>query len=312
MMAYVLTARDRSSARALPGALQALTQLDPGLRLHTDELGHLLLAGRDDAHLSLAVRRLEDLWGARVDTALPHVKYIETPAADVTDVAGVHVLEDSHGLVEEYGACRLDLSPCSPDQGWRFVDGVSDDEALPARWRPAIERGAQQALAHGPTAGYPVVGADVCLRGGEYDLLQSTDDHFEAAGRIAVQNALVRAGTRLLEPWWSLRVRVPAEAVGDVLSDISSHRGRILGVDGVETGVWSNIDALCPHRELRTFAARLQRLSGGRGTFSTSPSHYEALPLHLVSEAVASSPFRADERRQPESRAADPRRGGIA
>jgi len=312
MMAYVVTAKDSASARALPQALQSLMHIDTGLRLHTDEVGNILLAGRDDGHLSLAVKRLEDLWSVSVVTALPHVKYIETPMADVSDVAGIHVLEDSHGLVEEYGACRLDLSPLPPDQGVRFVDRVSDEEALPARWRPAIERGAQEALAHGPTAGYPVVGADVRLRGGEYDILQSTDDHFVAAGRNALRNALSRSGTRLLEPWWTLQAWIPAECVGDLLADVSSHRGRILGVESGAGVAGSHVRALCPHRELRTFAGRLQRLTGGRGTFSTAPSHYEALPAHLVPEAIADSPFRNERLRQAVPEMPNPRRSGAA
>jgi len=310
MMAYVVEATDGRSARALSEALQRLMLIDPGLRLHTDDVGQVLLAGSDEAHLGLAVKRLKACWGVQVSTALPHVRYIETPVSDVSDVSGIHVLEDASGLVEEYGACRLDLSPLPPDQGVRFVDGVSDDEALPAKWRPAIERGAQEALAHGPTAGYPVVGADVRLRGGEYDMFQSTDEHFVAAGRNALRNALSRSGTRLLEPWWTLEARVPPDCVGDLLADVSSHRGRILGVEPDEGQGSTRVRALCPHRELRTFAGRLQRLTAGRGTFSTTASHYEVLPAHLVPEAIESSPFRKE--RLGDSGDARPGRRGIA
>jgi elongation factor G len=142
------------------------------------------------------------------------------------------------------------------------------------------------------------MGADIRLRGGEYDILQSTDEHFVAAGRIALQEALARSGTRLLEPWWTVAALIPEECVGDVLADLSSHRGRILGVEPTEscmtTGV--SIRALCPHRELRTFAARLQGLTGGRGRFSTEVSHYEPLPRHLLKEAIAASPYRSSPR----------------
>ena len=302
MMANLLSAQDPAGARKLPSALQTLTQIDPGRQLHGDEEGGVLLAGRDDTHLALAVKRLKELWSIHVRTTLPRVKYIETPVEGVSDVEGIHVIEDADGLVEEYGNCRLDLAPLPPEQGRpptnRFVDGVSDAEALPERWRPAIDQGAQLALAHGPTAGYPVLGADIRLRGGEYDILQSTDDHFVAAGRIALQEALSRSGTRLLEPWWTLDTQIPQECVGDVLADVSSHRGRILGIEPGEDSSNARIRALCPHRELRTFAGRLQSLTGGRGTYSAAPSHYEPLPGHLVKEAIAASPHKAAKARR--------------
>ncbi len=309
MMAYTVAGKDPAGVRKLPRALQLLTQIDSGLQVRSDHDGDFLLAGRDDSHLALAVKRLNEMWGIPVRTALPPVEYIETPLEGVEDVEGVHVLEDVHGLVEEYGACRVDLSPQPLDKGNRFVDGVSDDEALPPRYRPAIDQGAMEALAHGPTAGYPVVGAEIRLRGGEYDILQSTDDHFVAAGRIALRAALARSGTRLLEPWWTVEAKVPQECVGDVLADVSAHRGRILGVEPGEDSSDARIRALGPFRELRTFAARLQGLTGGRGRFSTAASHYEPLPGHLVKEAIAQSPHRSSERGKSPKRNTRPHRG---
>ncbi len=128
------------------------------------------------------------------------------------------------------------------------------------------------------------------LTGGDYDILQSTDEHFRLAGEKAARMALQRAGTRILEPWWEVDVKAPQGALGDLISDIASHRGRIVGM--VVEGEEARLVAHCPYRELRTFASRLQGLTGGRGRFHSRESHYEPLPAHLVREAIESSPFR--------------------
>ena len=222
---------------------------------------------------------------------LPPVGYVELPSAAVRGVEGVHVREDGDGLREEYGKCELTLVPTDPEQGMRFVDAIGDvEDDLPRKYRGAIDQGCQRAMRHGPTAGYPVVGAQLHLTGGDYDILQSTDDHFRLAGEKAVRTALERSGTRLLEPWWEVEVSSPQGSLGDLISDISAHRGRILGME-VEGGL-ARLTAHSPYRELRTFAARLQTLTGGRGRFHTRMSHYEVLPDNLLREAIEASPHR--------------------
>ncbi|MEQ1500665.1 MAG: GTP-binding protein [Myxococcota bacterium] len=291
MALWVRAIQPRDEAR-LNEALQALIRADRGLALLSDTAsGTMLLSGSDESHLRIAIERLLQ-WadGIQVVTELPPVGYVETPAARVLGVEGLHVRADGEGLVEEFGRCELALVPTPPEQGTTFVDALDDDEELPVRYRGAIDEGAQAAMRHGPTAGYPVVGAKLELTGGAYDILQSTDDHFRLAGEKAARNALERVGTRLLEPWWKLEIKAPQTAVGDLISDISAHRGRILGME-VE-GDTAALTALSPYRELRTFASRLQALTGGRGRFETVMSHYEALPDHLLREAIEASPHR--------------------
>ena len=287
MMAWTVEGADAESTRE---ALREVVRCDRGLALHTDEsTGGWLLAAGSEGHLHLAIARLRAWTGLAVQTRLPPVAYREMPVGAVSEVEGLHVREDKAGMVEEYGRCRLSLVPDSPD-GNQFDDEVDDPEDLPERWRPAIGEGAARAMEHGPTAGYPVVGARVKLKGGAYDCLQSTDDHFRLAAENGVRSALQRSGTRLLEPWWRVRVTLPADQVGDLLGDISAHRGRVVGME-VE-GSEAVVSADCPYRELRTFAVRLQRLTAGQGRFEAEPDHYEPLPDSLVHEAIAESPFR--------------------
>jgi elongation factor G len=273
-------------------ALRAVVRGDRGLALLSDtSSGALLLAGAEEAHVRIALERLQAWSGVQIVAELPPVGYVETPTATVQGVEGVHVQKDGDGLVEEYGKCELALQPSSPEEETRFFDDGVDEEDLPVRYRGAIDQGARLAMRHGPTAGYPVVGVDLHLTGGAYDILQSTDDHFRLAGEKAVRIALEKVGTRVLEPWWQVEIAVPQSAVGDLISDVTSHRGRILGVE--VAGEVAYITAHTPYRELRTFGGRVQTLTAGRGRFQTAMSHYEPLPDHLLREAIEASPYRA-------------------
>jgi elongation factor G len=130
--------------------------------------------------------------------------------------------------------------------------------------------------------------------GGEYDIFMSTDEHFRLAGERAVRHALEQAGSRLLEPWSNIELEAPPQQVGEVLGELAAHRGQVHGVD--VDGASARIVAEVPDRELRTFAARLQALTSGRGRFAAAHSRYGLLPTSLQAEAVAESPFRARAR----------------
>jgi elongation factor G len=283
--------RPRESARGEP-LLQAVVRADAGLSLDVDPwTGALLLAGADESHLRLAREKLLRLEG-EIELQLPPVGYVESPVRPVRNVEGLHRKLDADGLVEEFGRCELALDPIGPDEVARFVDlvGASEDD-LPVRFRPAIDDGARAALRHGPSAGYPVLGVELQLTGGDYDMLQSTEEHFRFAGQRAARAALERAGTRLLEPWWEIVVDTPQACLGDVISDLSAHRGRILGMEVEGSRTW--LSAACPYRELRTFGTRLQGLSGGRASYRGHHTHHEPVPAPLVAEVVETSPFRA-------------------
>ncbi|MCB9678564.1 MAG: 50S ribosome-binding GTPase [Alphaproteobacteria bacterium] len=291
MMAYALFPKSDRDARRLQEALNQLLSMDGSLELHTDETtGRLLLRGFSDAHLDLALERLHSRLGVDVHADLPPIPYREIPARVVNGVSGVHRKEDNHGLPVEFGACQVDVAPLSPDEGVGFEDAHPDPEELPRKFRPAIDEGVRRALEHGPTAGYPVLGAAVRLTGGEYDILQSTEDHFRIAGEIATRSALEQAGTHILEPWWQVDVYARGNEVGHVIAEISSRRGRIVGLEvlGAETRVCAHM----PYRDLRTFGPRLQGATSGRGRFYGEFSHYEPAPDHILTEAIADSPFR--------------------
>jgi elongation factor G len=292
MTTWALRSGRRRASEQFADAVRAVADADPGLEVGTDPgTGALLLSGADDEHLRLAMERLEAWTGLRAVVELPPVGYRETPATRVGRTEGVHRIEDTDGLASAFAAVFLTLTPIAASAGVRFTDTLGkDEEDVPRAFRAAVEEGAREALKAGPTAGYPVTGAELRLVGGRHDVLSSTDDHFRIAGAHAARAALDRAGTRLLEPWWQLEVTVPADALGEVLADVAVHRGRVHGID--VAGTTARLAVACPYREVRTFARRLKALTSGLGRFQGQPSVLELLPDSLVAEAVEASPHR--------------------
>jgi len=285
-----LVLHDSNHQEFLDRALPVLLAMDPALELETDPLSdEPVLGARTDGQIVRAGRWLNERMGVKVRLEMPRVAYREAPVGGTWGVEGLHVREVA-GLVEEYGRCCLDLDPDADCADLSFSAEV-DDEAVPRRFLGAVAQGAKEAARSGPLAGYPVVGAKVTCRDGQYDMLCSTEDHFQKAAANAMRNALQATGTRLLEPWQQVEVHAPAHEVGAVLQDLTSHRGRILDVrvDGEAI-----VQAVCPERETRTLAARLGALTGGRGWFSADHSHYDVLPEPLVAEALRSSPRTVD------------------
>jgi elongation factor G len=164
-----------------------------------------------------------------------------------------------------------------------------DEDILPIRFVAPIGEGARRALRHGPTGGYPVTGVMVRCHRGEYDVLESTEAHFELAGERAMQLALHQAGTEILEPWSEIRLFCSNDDLGLVLSDIASHRGRVVGLEVRDHQ--TTLQFQLPDRELRTQGIRMEAITGGRAWFTSRPSHYDRLPDEFWREAVLASPY---------------------
>lgn len=287
MMALSLRSVSPDGGKRLQEAVNQILSMDASLKSKSDETtGAIVLSGIGEGHLRRAIRQMENLSGLKLEAHLPEVGYREAPTQAVVGVEGIHE-RIADGTVAEFGACRLDVFP-DANLANSFVDHA-DDEEVPGYLRASIDEGVRNGMRHGPTAGYPVIGAQVSLEGGDYNILQSTDEHLRQASTKAVQNALVLSGTHLMEPWCRVEIWSPCE-LGAVLADISSNRGRVLGleVEGRDT----HVQASYPYRELRTFSSRLNSLTAGRGRFSYAVSHYDRLPADQVQDVISKSPFR--------------------
>lgn len=296
----------------LERALALLVRADRGLALsppaRPGDGWHL--SGHDEDHLRIALERLVRWSGVRVRTGLPSIGFVEAPISSVSGAEGVYLLRDADGLPAAFGRCEVDLAPVDPTIGVTFVDGMGDEEDdLPLRFRGPVEEGVRVAASRGPLAGLPVVGAAFSLQNGDYDMLVSTDEHLRAAGERAAAAALERAGTRVLEPWRQVDVRAPSPTLGDLIADLTAHRGRILGLQMDDQDVVLSAEA--PYRELRTYGARLRGLTSGRGWFELSATHYEPAPEWLVPEANASGAV-AEDRGPRSASSVPPKAGGAA
>lgn len=294
---------DRSSHDRLPDALRRLAALDPTWRATASGNARLgeqrwTVSGHHAAQLDRLVARLHDDEGITVEIGEPPVLLRERLRREALGVDALYE-RVRDGLVCAHGHVVLDVRP-APELGQDPVDSVRfdwrpDPEDLPHRWREAVERGVRAGLRRGPRTGRPVLGVSVTCTGGSYDILESTDEHFEAAAEQAIAEALVAGGTDVLEPWWVVRAVAHDEDVGAVLDVLSSGRGRVTGLEVDPEGATS-IWARMPETDVRRLSAALGSAVGARSWFEGRPDGFEARPEAHAGRLVAAS---ADDRGDP-------------
>ena len=265
--------------------LHALHQEDPTFVFRVDpELHQTIISGQGDLHLNIIVKRLKQRYGVEVDMSEPKVPYRETIKAVVKDSEYKHKKQSGgHG---QYGHVHLRIEPLKRGQGFEFLDEIVGG-VVPGKFIPAVEKGVVDAMKEGPLAGYPVVDVRVALHYGSYHDVDSSEMAFKIAGSQAFRKGFLEAKPILLEPIYDVEVKVPEDAMGEVMGDLSSRRGKISGMEGV--GHSQVIRAQVPAAELHTYATVLRSKTGGRGTFKASFSHYEEMPREQAEKVVAAS-----------------------
>ncbi|MBX9244043.1 elongation factor G [Actinotalea ferrariae] len=260
----------------LSSALQRLVGEDPTLAI--DRSGaQTVLRGAGDTHLAVALERLARKFGVNVTTEPVRIAYRETIAAPAEAEGKLKKQSGGHG---QFAVVQLRVSPAGPGEGTSFVDSVVGG-AIPRNYIPAVERGVTEAMAAGGPHGFPVVDVRVECYDGKYHSVDSSDMAFRTAAAHGLREALAKAGTVVLEPVQRVRVVVPGALQGDVLGDLSSRRGRIVGTTALPDGR-HEIEAMVPEGELTRYVLDLRSLTGGRGTFTAEHDHYDAIPAHLL------------------------------
>jgi elongation factor G len=278
VLAVAIRARTPADEDRLGPALHRLVEEDPGIRVERDDETHqTLLRGVGEAHLALALERLQDRYGVGIDTDEVAVAYRETIGGRA-EAEGRHKKQTGgHG---QFAVCTLAVEPLPPGSGFEFVNKIVGG-AISKGYVPAVQKGVEEAMARGGPLGHPVVDIRVTLTDGKEHAVDSSEMAFRAAARLALHDALAAAGPTLLEPISRVEVTVPTDAQGDVMGDLTSRRGRIEGsaadLDGDQV-----VTATVPAAEVRRYAVELRSLSGGRGRFHVEPAGYEPLPDHLV------------------------------
>jgi elongation factor G len=265
--------------------LHSIHQEDPTFVFRVDsELHQTIISGQGELHLDIIVKRLKQKFNVEVDLIEPRVPYRETIKAVAKDAEYKHRKQSGgHG---QYGHVHLRLEPLKRGQGFEFVDEIVGG-VVPGKYIPAVEKGVVETMKDGVLAGYPVVDVRVALHYGSYHDVDSSEMAFKIAASQAFKKGFMEAKPILLEPIYTLEVKVPEDAMGDVMGDISGRRGKILGMESV--GHYQVIRAQVPLAELHKYATILRSRTGGRGVFSASISHYEEVPRDQVEKIIQAS-----------------------
>jgi elongation factor G len=281
-----VVARTQSDEDKLSSALSRLVEEDPALSVERDEVTRqLVLGGAGETHLQVALERLERAFGVHVDLHELHIAYRETIARAARAEGKYKKQSGGHG---QFGVAVVEAEPMARGGGFEFVDQVVGG-AIPRQFISAVEHGVIDTMGMGGLYGFPVVDVRVRCVDGKSHSVDSSEMSFKMAGSLAFREALAAAGSVVLEPISTLRVRVPADFQGDVLGDINARRGRIIGSEAIGSGN-QEITAQVPTAELTRYVLDLRSMTRGRGQFTAVHDHYDPLPDHLVAKVARRTP----------------------
>jgi len=277
--------KSREDEEKLTMGLNRLTEEDPSFRWWRDnEMKQTIMAGMGDLHLEVTMERLKRKFGVDVELSTPKVPYRETIRRSAS-AEGKYIRQTGgHG---QYGVVYLTVEPLERGSGYEFVNKIVGG-AIPRQYIPSVEKGVQKALSEGVLAGYPVVDVRVTLYDGKYHEVDSSDLAFQIAAAISFKEAVKQADPVLLEPIMNVVVTVPKMFTGDVIGGLNSKRGRIIGIES-ESPLIDRIIAQVPMAEMLKYAIDLRSITGGRGSFTMSFSHYEEVPPHIAQQIIESS-----------------------
>ena len=263
-------------------ALGKLAHEDPSLRVHTDEeTGQTILAGMGELHLEIIIDRMFREFKVAANIGSPQVAYRETITKKV-EQQGKFVRQS--GGRGQYGDCWIRIEPLEPGSGFVFVDEVKGG-VIPKEYIPAVGKGAEEAALNGIIAGFPIVDVKVTCFDGSYHDVDSSEMAFKIAGSMGFKEGAAKAGPVLLEPIMKVEVVAPDDYMGDVMGDLSSRRGRIMGMES--RGGAQVINAHVPLANMFGYATDMRSATQGRATYSMHFDHYEQVPKAIAEEIVA-------------------------
>jgi elongation factor G len=262
-------------------ALRRLQEEDPTVDVHRDsQTGELIVAGLTQVHVEVIVDRMKERYGAEVTLKPPRVPYRETIKGKATAHARYKKQTGGRG---QFADCRIEIEPLPQGEGFEFQNAIKGG-VIPSGFIPAVEKGVQDAMQTGVVAGYPVKDVKVRLFDGQHHSVDSSEMAFKIAGSMAFKDAMENAQPALMEPIMTVTVLVPEDAVGDVIGDLNSRRGRPLGME--PKGALTEVKAEAPMAEMLSYAPDLRAITAGRGEYTMELARYEEVPGHLAQQVV--------------------------
>jgi elongation factor G len=281
VMSFAITPKAKGDEEKVAQSLRRLSEEDPTLVLRRDpQTGEQLLSGMTQMQVEVAVERLKNRFGVEVDLRQPRVPYLETIRKEAR---GHGRYKKQTGGRGQFGDCHIVLEPLEGHTGYEFVDKIVGG-VIPQGFRPAVDKGIQEAMQTGELAGAPVQGIRVLLVDGSYHTVDSSEMAFKIAGSMAFKQAYEQADPVLLEPIMEVDVTVPDDTVGSVNGDLNSRRGRLQGME--PRGTMTAIKAEVPMSEMLTYAQALTSMTGGRGDYHMHFLRYDEVPSHVAQKLI--------------------------
>lgn len=289
-LSMAVKVRKKGEEDKVAAGLARLMEEDPTISFVINkETREQVLSGLGEQHLDVIVSKLKSKFGVEVDLKVPKVAYRETIRKKV-EVQGRHKKQSGgHG---QFGDVFIRFEPCDSEE-MIFAEEVFGG-SVPKNFFPAVEKGLRDSMAKGVLAGFPMVGVKATLYDGSYHPVDSSEMAFKTAAAIAYKNGIPDANPALLEPIGSLRAYMPDEKMGDMMSDITKRRGRVLGMGPAEDKM-SEIIAEVPMAEMGDFATVLRSVTHGRGYFKFTFERYEEAPTSVALKVIEETKKAAEE-----------------
>jgi elongation factor G len=282
VISIAIEPKTKAEQEKLGFGLQKLASEDPSFRVKTDEeTGQTIISGMGELHLEIIVDRLKREFKVEANVGKPQVAYRETITKKVK-VEGKFVRQS--GGRGQYGHVWLEIEPQEAGKGFEFVDAIKGG-VVPREYIPAVGKGALEATDNGILAGFPVVDVKVTLIDGSYHEVDSSEMAFKIAGSMGFKEGCAKASPIILEPIMSVEVVVPEDYMGDVIGDLNSRRGRIMGMDS-RAGA-QVVTAMVPLASMFGYSTDLRSATQGRATYAMTFDHYEPVPKSVAEEIVA-------------------------
>ena len=283
VISYAVEAKVQGTEDKVFTSLARLLEEDPTLRLERDQAtAENILSGTGQIHLETTCEKLNRKFGVEVNLKPVKVPYRETIKKSVEKVVYRH--KKQSGGRGQFAEVHFDLTPLEKDAGFEFEEALTGMN-VPRNFVPAVEKGLKEAIQNGTLAGYPIVDLKVRFFDGKSHDVDSSEMAFKIAASMCLKKAIQDATPILLEPIMKMEIIIPEESMGDVMGDLNSRRGRVLGMDN--QGKNQVIKAQAPMAEVLKYALDLNSMTGGRGTFRIEHSHYEEVPAQLAEKVIA-------------------------
>jgi elongation factor G len=290
IISFAIEPKSRGDEEKIVSSIHRLVEEDPTLSFHRDEqTKEMIISGMGQVHIEVNMEKMKRKFGVEVNLKTPRVPYKETIKGK-TNIQGRY--KKQSGGRGQFGDCWLDIEPLPRGGGFEFVDKIVGG-VIPQQYRPAVEKGIVEAMDEGVVAGYPFVDFKVSLVDGSYHTVDSSEMAFKIAGSMGFKKGVLLCQPILLEPIVNIEIEIPDEYMGDVIGDLNSRRGRVLGMDS--KGSNQIVKGQVPLADILKYAPDLTSMTSGRGTFTYSHSHYEEVPAHLAEKIIAESKKEKEE-----------------